>query len=149
MTECQKLVELYERFILLKDSYIYEKISEHRSKIDLEREQTKNKIDEKALKLIEQLNKFEKDCRQNFTTSLNQVHERQMKYWEGEITKLKSMLLSNEKAKWKRVIDEANFKISKLTAEISDFEMRLFLNRLQELKTVKIFTNFVNGDMIK
>ena len=63
VTECQKLVELYERFILLKDSYIHEKISEQISKIDFEREQTKKKIDEKALKLIEQLNEFEKDCR--------------------------------------------------------------------------------------
>jgi len=147
--ECQKLDELYKRLFQLNDSYIHEKISEQRSKIDLEREQAKMKIDEKALKLIEQLNEFEKDCRQNFTMSLNQEHDRQMSYWEEEITKLKSMLLSNERDKWKTVVDEAKFKISKLTVDIEEFEQRLFLKRLDEFQTVGLFTHYIDGDMIK
>ena len=147
--ECQKLDELYKRFYLLKDSYIHEKISEQRSKIDLEREQTKNKIDEKALKLIEELNEFEIDCRQNFSISLSQEHEKKIACWEEEITKLKAMLLSNERDKWKTVVNEAKFKISALSVEIKDFEKRLFLNRLNELKIVEIFTHYIDGDMIK
>ena len=148
--ECKKLDELYERFILLKDSYIHEKISEQRTRIDLEREQTKMKIDEKAFELIEQLNEFEIDCRQNyFTTSLNQEHERKMKYWEEEITKLKAMLLSNEREKCRKVVNEAKFKISALNVEMNDFEQRLFLNSLNELKIVEIFTHYIDGDMIK
>ena len=147
--ECQKLDELYKRLFLLNDSYIHEKINEHISKIDLQREQAKIKIDEKTLNLIEHYNEFEKDCRQNFTMSLSQEHDKKMKYWEEEIKKLKSMLLLNERDKWKTVVDEAKFNFSKLSVEIGDFEKRLFFNRLNELNIVEIFTHYIDGDMIK
>lgn len=147
--ECQKLDEIYEHLFLLKDSYIHEKISEQISKIDLEREQTKIKIDKKALEVIEELNELEKDCRQNFTMSLSQEHEKKLAYWEEEITKLKSMLLSNEREKYRKVVNEAKFKISALSVEINDFKKRLFLNRLNDLSVVGLFARYIRGDMIK
>ena len=132
---CKSFEELFDEFKKIKNDpemKINTVISEFRNKVDLRREDLKQKIDIKILELIERIDEFEKECKANASNVKSDCK------LDETLDRLKNALNETKKSsvtfelveKWMKIADESKSAIKEIQSELLKFDESLFLNRL-------------------
>ena len=146
--------EFFEKLEKLKkdpSGEIYNKISKIRNKIDLKREELKNKIDEDALSIIKQLDEYEAECKANIASIKAEIEDNtNLNGWKEDLNRWRLQMRTFEKDidKWKKIHKEASIKYDDMRMSYYKILANLFLDRFYDYKDLKLFA--VNhSDMIK
>jgi hypothetical protein len=143
LDSCNKMKEIIEKVeTLLNDPiyYVHERIDELKSRIDLAREEFKLKIDEEADILLNQVEEYERDCKEKLRSceAESKVKEVELKR-ELETTKLDLDIWTKILDKFK--VDSDKFENIQKTCEAStenlqnqldSFENTLLMNKFDE-----------------
>ena len=133
--KCQQFNDLYEHFNRIKnhpEMRIHSVINELKNKVDLRREELKQEIDKEALKIVEKLDEFKKQCKESIKSDskidekLN-VWENHTKEWNGDLNTFK-----RNTYKWSNILSQSTSHLKDLQSELIKFNESLFLNRLNE-----------------
>lgn len=145
--ECSRFSDLFEQFDRMRndpEARIHEVASELRNKVDLRREELKLEIDKEAMLMIENIDKFEKECKSSIKSDYNlarsfEVWRSYLKEWEESLSTFERNVDS-----WAKVLNESRAAIKELQSDFIRFNGDLLLNQLEELKPSFIFvsTNF-------
>ena len=150
--KCQLFNDLLDKLNTLKNDpemKIHTVISEMRNQVDLRREELKQEIDKESLKMIEKLDKFEKECKLNAQSMKSDTKlDEKLEKWSNDVKQWQQILKSfkRNENKWKAILIESISNLKKIQSEIIKFNENLFLKRLNELKLSNLF---VSSDFYK
>ena len=147
LSKCTQFEDMLEQLKRIKNDpelRIHTVMSELRSKVDVRREELKQEIDKEALKMIEEIDEFEKECKSSIKSSCDL--DQKLDSWTNDITLCNQSLNSFKRDinNWKSALDKSTSNIKDLQTEYLNLYDRLFLNRLNELKCshLSMSTNF-------
>lgn len=137
--KCSVFGDLLDRFNKIKsdpEMRISEVISDLKNKLDLRREEMKQKIDQEALGMIEKLNDFEKECKLKAASVKSDPKlDDKLKKWQINVKEWQQRMRTFERSdNWKKILDESTSTIKDLHSEFLNFDRNLFLNRLNKFK---------------
>lgn len=118
------------------DNFIYNYFAELKTKIELERENTKDKIDDHFDLLIKEIHELENQCKQ---MKIVQQHEEVIEKFQSDLNRLNEEInipKVNE-AKWARIKFEASEKISETNLIIENYQNELLRNQSFSIKTIQ------------
>ena len=144
---CQLFSELLDQLNTLKNDpemKIHTVISKLRNKVDLRREELKQEIDKESMKMIEKLDKFEKECKSNAESMKSDTKlDEKLEKWSNDVKQWQQILNSfkRNENKWKAILIESSSNLKKLQSEVCKFNENLFLDRLNELKISNLFVS--------
>ena len=110
------------------DNFISEHFLELRNQIDLERELSKEKIDDHFDKLIKQLDEIEKD---NKSKNSDENHEETIKQFESDFKKLKDEINipKIDYSKWNEIKAESKDKIREINLLLENYKIEILGNQ--------------------
>lgn len=125
---------------ILDDSnyFIHESIGELRNKVLLKSEQLKVRIEEITRELLDDLDKYESECKENrngFVSFVdkfkrqNKKAEKSCEKWTIELNELKV-----DDHKWKRIKEESEKELIVLCQNLKEFEQELLINEFDNKK---------------
>ena len=109
-------------------------ISELKNKVDLRREKMKQEIDEEALKMIDELNEYEKECKLKLKIDSEPKLDEKLESCKNNLKQWQLALTKFDNINHKSVLDESTSKLKDLHSEFLNFDRSLFLNRLNQFK---------------
>lgn len=120
--------------------HIHEEISLLKNRVMLRGEELKKEIDEISLKMIDDLNKYENECKRGCTENgeatefknlLEKLRE-QNEYSKEKLNGWSSILneLIFDENKWKKIQEECDETFKKMSEQLKLFEKELFMNNL-------------------
>ena len=109
-------------------------ISELKNKVDLRREKMKQEIDEEALKIIDKLNEYQKECKMKMKIDSDSKLDEKLEDWKNSLKQWHIGLNTFDNTNRKSILDESTSKLKDLHSELLTFEGSLFLNRLNQFK---------------
>lgn len=147
--------QLDDNEIILKDLdyVIHEAIDELKNKVLLKSEQYKVAIDEITLKLIDDLNEYEKRCKnrhneeskskQDFLTLIDELkkqNETANDCWNEWSTFLNNLKV--DESKWKKIKEDSDKTLSDMNEKLKHFKKELLLNEYETiLDSIDIFSD--------
>ena len=134
--KCAEFEDLLEEFNKAKNDpemRIHTVLSNLRNKVDLRREVLKQEIDKEAVKMIEKIDEFEKECKSASRKSDSNL-DNKIGEWENEIEKSQRVLntLERNTEKWNEISNRILSHLKDLQSEFIKLNQHLFLNRLDE-----------------
>ena len=134
---CNIFGDLLDKFNKIKndpDMRINTVISELKNKVDLRREELKQEIDKETLKMIDELNEYEKECKLKMKLASNSKLDEKLEGWKNSLKQWQLALSKFDSISHKSVLDESTSKLKDLHSEFLNFDRNLFLNRLNQFK---------------
>ena len=142
-TQFEELLEHFNRIKKDPEMKIHTVINELKNNVDLRREELKGEIDKEAMKMIEEIDEFEKQCKSNVLLIKSDIDlDVKLKVWAYDLTNWKRSLNSFKRDinKWE---DLSTAIIMDLQTEYLKFNDELFLNRLNDFwPQLSIMSNF-------
>ena len=145
--KCQQFNDLFEYFNRIKNDpemRIHSVISELRNKVDLRREELKQDVDKEALKIIEKLDEFKRQCKESIKSDSKldekmKIWETNLKEWNGDLNTFKRNTYT-----WSNILSQSTSHLKDLQSELIKFNESLFLNRLNEFNWLHLsFSNSI------
>ena len=132
-----RFADLLENFNNAKSNpamKIHTILSNLRNKVDLRREELKQEIDKEALKLIEKIDEFEKECKASKSIKSDSSLDNKIGEWRNDIEQSRLVLSTLERntKKWNEISNKMSSHLKELQSEFINFNENLFLNRLNE-----------------
>ena len=148
--EFSNLFDDFEKLINNPEMTLHNEFNELRNKVDLRREELKFGIDEDALKIIDQINEYETECKANLLSIMSEenkpdIESRKVKMglWKTQLDKPQSDIQF-----WENINNEIGEHLETFKSDYEDFEDRVFLNRYYDYSD--LYMSIGNGyDMIK
>ena len=141
--KCNIFGDLLDKFNKIKNDpemRIYSVISELKNKVDLRREEMKQEIDKEALKMIEKLNEYQKECKMKMKIDPDSKLDEKLEDWKNNLKQWQIGLNTFDNINRERILAESTSELKGLHSELLTFEESLFLNRLNQFKFPNIFS---------
>ena len=142
--KCSQFKDLIEHFNRVKNDpemRIHTVLSDLRNKVDLRREELKQDIDSEALKMIEKINEYEKDCKASIKQ--DSKFDDMLIKWENDLKQSQDFLdtFKRNNKKWVEISNDTISRLKELQSEYIKFNNNLFLNRLDEFNNSNLFAS--------
>ena len=128
-TQFEELLEHFKRLRNDPELRINSALSDLRNKVDLRREELKEDIDKEALKMIEKIDEFEKECKSYVSSIISSCRlDQKLESWTNDLTACKLSLNSFKKdvTNCKSVLDKSTSNIKDLQSEFLKLNHDLF-----------------------
>lgn len=140
MEKCARFSELLDEFNRMKNDpemRIHTVLSDLRNKVDLRREVLKHEIDKEAMKTMEKIDEYEKECKVSSIKTDTRL-ENKIKRWKTKLEQSQQSLntVKGNTDKWNEVLRE---QVKKLQSEFIKMNDNLFLNRLDKFMNSHFF----------